>query len=45
MADAGVNIEVQYGDHDNQLILVVVDMEKAAKYVMRGRVGGYRRTI
>lgn len=28
MADAGVNIEVMYSDHDNQLILVVDDMEK-----------------
>ena len=28
MADAGVNIEVLYSDHDHQLILVVDDMEK-----------------
>lgn len=28
MADAGVNIEVQYSDHDNKLILVVDDIEK-----------------
>ncbi|HLA96793.1 MAG TPA: hypothetical protein VK612_13810 [Pyrinomonadaceae bacterium] len=28
MADAGVNIEIQYSDHDNQLILVVDDIEK-----------------
>lgn len=29
MADAGVNIEVQYSDHDHRLILVVDDAEKA----------------
>jgi hypothetical protein len=29
MADAGINIEVIYSDHDNQLILVVDDTEKA----------------
>lgn len=28
MADAGVNIEVQYSDHDHNLILVVDDMER-----------------
>jgi|ERR1035438_1691401 hypothetical protein len=28
MAQAGVNIEVLYSDHNNQLILVVDDMEK-----------------
>ena len=28
MADAGVNIEVIYSDHENQLILVVDDLEK-----------------
>jgi len=28
MADAGVNIEVVYSDHDNQLILVVDDFKK-----------------
>jgi hypothetical protein len=31
MADAGVNIEVQYSDHDHQLILVVDDMEKGRR--------------
>jgi len=29
MADAGVNIEVQYSDHDHNLILVVDDLERA----------------
>jgi hypothetical protein len=29
MAEAGVNIEVLYSDHDHQLILVVDDLEKA----------------
>ena len=28
MADAGVNIEMQYSDHNHQLILVVDDIEK-----------------
>jgi hypothetical protein len=28
MADAGVNITVQYSDHDHQLILVVDDIER-----------------
>jgi hypothetical protein len=28
MAAAGVNIEVQYSDHDHQLILVVDDLER-----------------
>ena len=28
MADAGVNIEVLYSDHDHQLILVVDDVAK-----------------
>ncbi len=29
MADAGVNIEVLYSDHDHRLILVVDDIERA----------------
>lgn len=29
MADAGVNIEVLYSDHDNRLILVVDDVHRA----------------
>ncbi|HVF33895.1 MAG TPA: amino acid-binding ACT domain-containing protein [Candidatus Saccharimonadia bacterium] len=29
MAQAGVNIEVLYSDHDNQLVLVVDEIEKA----------------
>ena len=29
MADAGVNIEVQYSDHDHNLVLVVDDVERA----------------
>jgi len=28
MAEAGVNIETLYSDHDHQLILVVDDLEK-----------------
>lgn len=31
MADAGVNIEVLYSDHENQLILVVDDIAAARK--------------
>ncbi len=29
MAEAGINIEALYSDHDNQLVLVVDDAEKA----------------
>ena len=31
MADAGVNIEVLYSDHDHQLILVVDDVEQGRR--------------
>jgi hypothetical protein len=31
MAEAGVNIEVVYSDHDHQLILVVDDVEKGRR--------------
>ena len=31
MAEAGVNIEVLYSDHDHQLILVVDDLTKGRK--------------
>lgn len=31
MADAGVNIRVQYSDHDHQLILVVDDLPRARR--------------
>lgn len=43
MADAGVNIEVQYSDHDHQLILVVDDLAKGravAEAWMLERVNG-----
>jgi prepilin-type processing-associated H-X9-DG protein len=42
MAEAGVNIEVQYSDHDHQLILVVDDVAKGravADAWTRGRAG------
>jgi len=40
MADVGVNIEVLYSDHNNQLILVVDDLERGqavSEEWMRGR--------
>ena len=35
MADAGVNIEVLYSDHDRRLILVVDDVERAREVATR----------
>jgi hypothetical protein len=43
MAEAGVNIEVIYSDHDHQLILVVDDLAKGravSEAWMRERSGG-----
>ena len=40
LADAGVNIEVQYSDHDHRLVLVVDDLEAGRAVAadwMRGR--------
>lgn len=37
MADAGVNITVQYSDHDHQLILVVDDIERGRAVSASGR--------
>ena len=40
MADAGININTQYSDHDHQLILVVDDLQRGravADEWMRGR--------
>ncbi len=31
MADAGVNIEVLYSDHENRLILIVDDMDRGRR--------------
>lgn len=40
MADAGVNIECVYSDHDHQLILVVDDAVAAARVAAAWRAGG-----
>jgi len=40
MADAGVNIEVIYSDHQNQLILVVDDFEKGKAVSERWKSAG-----
>ena len=39
MAEAGVNIEVIYSDHENQLILVVDDFEKGRAVSERWKKG------
>lgn len=39
MADAGVNIDVQYSDHDHQLVLVVDDREAAQLVADRWTAG------
>ncbi len=39
MAEAGVNIEVIYSDHQNQLILVVDDYEKGRKVSEDWKIG------
>ena len=39
MAEAGVNIEAQYSDHDHRLVLVVDDFEKATKVAERWSAG------
>jgi hypothetical protein len=39
MAEAGVNIEVMYSDHDNQLILVVDDVDKGREVSEAWRAG------
>ncbi len=42
MADAGVNIEVMYSDHENQLILVIDNLEKGKIISERWRKGELR---
>ena len=39
MAEAGVNIEVVYSDHQNQLILVVDDYEKGSGVSEKWKAG------
>ena len=39
MADAGLNIEVLYSDHDHQLILVVDDVERGREVAASYRAG------
>lgn len=40
MAEAGVNIEVQYSDHDHNLILVVDDIERGRVVSAEWKRGG-----
>jgi hypothetical protein len=42
MADAGVNIEVIYSDHQNQLILVVDDIETGRAVSAAWKAGASR---
>ncbi len=42
MADAGINIEVMYSDHENQLILVVDNLEKGKVISERWSKGEFR---
>jgi hypothetical protein len=44
MADAGVNIEVLYSDHDHQLILVVDNIVKGQAVSMEWSQGGSEKT-
>jgi hypothetical protein len=40
LAEAGVNVEVQYSDHENRLILVVDDLATAAAATLDWRADG-----